>query len=136
MTLYQKYLASLNVVSEDKFNYILNQLPSYSTNIDTIPYYVLEFSCTDLGEELMDRVILDSTGFYSLDFNIEKKTLLLESDIYISREGWNDLIEEGGDIEDELSPDCAIENLTKIKERFDKSGWTIENYDQLIKLYK
>ena len=136
MTLYQKYLASLNAVSEDKFNYILNQLPSYSTDINTIPYYVLEFSCTDLGEELMDRVILDSTGFYSSDFNIEKKTLLLKSNIYISREGWNNLIEEGEDIEDELSPDYAIENLTEIKERFDKSGWTIKNYNKLIQLYK
>lgn len=108
MTKYQEFLDELGVISEDKFNEILDSMPK--DKIDNISFTRLYYddSCDCVSQYIIDE-ILDDWHCSSDNVDFENKSFELE---YIN----------------------SLEDLEEIKKTFSK--WTITNYDESLAICK
>jgi hypothetical protein len=105
-TKYQQFLENVDVISEEKFNEIIDSLPEI--NIENINFSYLNPDFND--EDEIACIIIDSilecfNYVYVEDVSFSNKTFSLE------------------DVE-------SLEDLEEIKNIF--SNWTIDNYDELL----
>ena len=106
-TKYQQFLENVDVISEEKFNEIINSLPEI--NIENINFSYLNPDFNDEDEIaciIIDSVLECFNYVYVENVNFSNKTFSLD------------------DVE-------SLEDLEEIKNIF--SNWTIDNYDELLK---
>lgn len=108
MTKYQQFLDSLDIIQEDLFNEIIENLPE--VDIDLIRFDIDDsYSVDGISMQIITYILENWSYVYVEDVDFENKTFKLY--------------------------DCtSLEDLEEIKNTF--SNWTIINYDDIVEELK
>lgn len=106
--IYKQYLDRLEIISEEDFVKLLNSLPSFDTLEDD--YYAID---DDPIVILFNYGVLQNTGFTLTYVDEDTKSIELE-------------------YEEVLDDDIIVE-LKLLNKELSEKGWTIDNYDDLLK---
>lgn len=109
--MYKEYLKAIDVISEEDFNEVMKSIPgSDEINFDEVLFCDYSHDKNSLAYDLIDHIMNNKfRECYLDDCSYDNKSLRI------------------GDIQ-------SIEDLEKIKEFF--SGWTIEEYDEILEELK